>query len=64
MLVVFTTIYLIDQWIWPRETIDIAEEFNYQEYTANPGKYGDHEFEVDKTAASQNKNTKQRRFSV
>lgn len=40
--------------IWPRESIDIADDFNFDEYKANPEKYGDHKFKVkdDITEAS------------
>lgn len=37
--------------IWPKESIDIAEEFNFEEYQANPEKFGDHLFRVDETKA-------------
>ena len=64
MVVLLATIYTICEWIWPRETIDIAEQFNFREYTGNPGKYGNHKFEIGKTKASLDKDIKRRRFSV
>ena len=44
----YLTVYIICEWIWPRETIDIAEEFRYREYAADPDKFGNHMFEVGK----------------
>ena len=35
--------------IWPTDQIDIAEDFNYEDYNANPEKFGDHLFRVDDT---------------
>jgi hypothetical protein len=42
-------ILLACEFIWPKEQIDIAEEFNYEEYSSNPEKFGDHMFRVDET---------------
>mmetsp|Transcript_11657 Transcript_11657/g.15805 ORF Transcript_11657/g.15805 Transcript_11657/m.15805 type:complete len:128 (+) Transcript_11657:1263-1646(+) len=41
------------EWIWPRESIDIAEEFNTAEYRANPEKFGNHKFHVREDEQSQ-----------
>ena len=35
--------------MWPKESIDIAEEFNFEEYSANPEKFGNHLFRVDES---------------
>ena len=40
--------------IWPQESIDIADEFDFEEYKANPEKFGDHLFRVDETKAQPN----------
>ena len=45
----------IVEYIWPRESIDIAEEFNVEEYRANPEKFGSHRFQVREDAQSQEK---------
>jgi len=37
-VIAYFTVYIICEWIWPRETIDFAEEFSYQEYKDNPDK--------------------------
>ena len=67
LLILYLTVYIICEWLWPRETIDIAEEFNVRAYSANPGKFGDHQFEVVKTMPVQSRNNtaaSQTRFSV
>ena len=40
----------IVEYIWPRDSIDIAEEFNVEEYRANPEKFGSHKFQVREDA--------------
>lgn len=42
-------ILILCETIWPKDSIDIAEEFNFEEYNANPEKFGDHLFRVDET---------------
>lgn len=54
--ILYQTVYIICEWLWPRDTIDIAEEFNVRAYSVNPGKFGDHKFEVVKTMPVQSRN--------
>ena len=42
------TVYLFCEWVWPRDTIDIAEEFSTKNYSKDPESFGNHEFEVRK----------------
>jgi hypothetical protein len=39
-------VFLILEYFWPAESIDIAEEFNQEVYKENPEKFGDHQFDV------------------
>lgn len=45
--IMYATIFFIIELIFPRHSIDIAEDFNTSAYKANPEKYGDHLFTVD-----------------
>lgn len=42
--IVWSIAMCIVEYIWPRESIDIAEEFDVDEYRANPEKFGNHKF--------------------
>ena len=44
MFIFWTICLCLVEYLWPRESIDIAEEFDVDEYRANPEKYGDHKF--------------------
>jgi hypothetical protein len=40
-------ILYVCEWIFPKESIDIAEDFNTNAYKTNPEKFGDHLFNVN-----------------
>ena len=38
-------LYILEHF-YPRDTIDIAEDFDHETYKENPEKFGDHRFDV------------------
>ena len=41
-LILSSWVMIFLETIWPTDSIDIAEEFCFEEYNANPEKFGDH----------------------
>ena len=66
--IAYFTVYIICEWIWPADTIDIAEEFPSKDYALNPAKYGNHMFEVEKIETTRSPgnitSTNRTRFSI
>ena len=46
--IIHLTVFLFIEWVYPRDSIDIAEEYDYDAYRSDPSSYGNHKFEASK----------------
>ena len=63
LLLIHLTVLLACEYLWPRHTIEHAEEFDYVTYEEDPAKFGNHKFEVEKPGTLPGY-TDKKRFSI
>ena len=42
---IHVTVLLFIEWMYPRDEIDIAEEYDYETYRNDPKTFGNHQFD-------------------
>ena len=45
-MMIWLIVFLILEYFWPKNEIDIAEEFDQELYKDDPENFGDHKFNV------------------
>ena len=58
IMMIHTTFLLIYSWIFPEADIDIAEDFNNQQYIKNPERWGNHIYNVKDTKTDELKSSR------
>ena len=62
--IIHLTVFLFIEWVYPRDSIEIAEEYDYDAYRSDPSSYGNHKFEVSKAGTETNDRGVMKRYKI